>query len=87
MSPIPDGVYSLKFKCVLRTPELEEDATEVYIPSLPIIHLATALAIAERGEAGGQSAVELLGFANKTLSDAIALDAGRHPEDLIYQAV
>lgn len=87
LSPIPDGVYSLKFKCVLRTPELEEDATEVYIPTLPIIHMATALAVAERGEAGGQSAAELLSIAKSILNDAIALDAGRHPEDLIYQAV
>jgi|SRR5210317_29717 hypothetical protein len=87
LSPIPDGVYSLRFNSVLRTPELEADADSVLIPSLPIIHLATAMAVAERGEAGGQSAAELFSVAKNMLSDAIALDASKHPEETIYQAV
>lgn len=87
LSPIPDAAYSLRFNCILRTPELSADTDEVTIPTLPIIHLAVGLAVAERGEAGGQSAAELLSFAKSLLNDAIALDAGKHPEELIYQAV
>lgn len=87
LSPIPDAAYSLRFNCILRTPELENDADEVAIPTLPIIHTAVALAVVERGEAGGQSAAELLSIAKGILNDAIALDAGKHPEELIYQAV
>jgi hypothetical protein len=49
--------------------------------------MATALSVAERGEAGGQSAAELLLLADKMLSDAIALDAYKHPEELVYRAV
>jgi len=49
--------------------------------------MAVALAVAERGESGGQSAAELLLLADKILSDAIALDAGKHPEELVYRAV
>lgn len=87
LSPIPDAAYSLRFNCILRTPELSADTDEVAIPTLPIIHSAVALAVAERGESGGQSAAELFNVADKILSDAIALDAGKHPEELIYQAV
>jgi hypothetical protein len=87
LSPIPDAAYSLRFNCILRTPELSADTDTVAIPTLPIIHMAVALAVAERGEAGGQSAAELLSFAKSLLNDAIALDAGKHPEELIYQAV
>lgn len=85
--PIPDGVYSLRFKTVLRTGELTEDSTEVNIPTLPIVYLATALATRERGETGGTSAAELFNIADKALSDAIALDSNKHPEELIYVAV
>lgn len=87
LSPIPDGVYSLRFNAILRTPELTEDTDTVAIPTLPIIHTAVALAVAERGESGGQSAAELLIIADRMLSDAIALDAYKHPEELVYQAV
>lgn len=87
LSPIPDGVYSLRFNAILRTPELTEDTDEVGIPTLPIIHTAVALAVAERGESGGQSAAELLIIADRMLSDAIALDAYKHPEELVYRAV
>ena len=85
--PIPNGVYTLRFNSILRTPEMSEDTDQVTIPTLPIIHLAVALAVAERGESGGQSAAELLNVANKILSDSIALDAGKHPEELVYRAV
>jgi hypothetical protein len=87
LSPIPDTTYSLRFNCILRTPELSADTDEVGIPTLPIIHLAVALAVAERGESGGNSAAELLNVANKILSDAIALDGYKHPEELVYRAV
>src|SRR5210317_2387539 len=75
LSPIPYAAYSLRFNCILRTPEMTVYADEVTIPTLPIIHLAVALAVAERGESGGQSAAELFGIADKMLSDAISLDA------------
>jgi hypothetical protein len=87
ISPIPDGVYTLRFNAVLRTPELEADTDEVTIPTLPVIHMALALASRERGETGGQSSGELLLLAQQMLSDAIALDAIKHPEETIYAVV
>jgi len=85
--PIPNGVYSIRFNSILRTPELSADTDQVTIPTLPIIQLATAFAARERGETGGTAAAELFSFADKALSDAIALDTSKHPEEMIYRAV
>jgi len=49
-----------------------------------IEHLAVALASRERGETGGTATQEYFAMANKYLSDAIAQDAGRHPEETIF---
>ena len=82
--PKPDGVYSLRFNCALRNPDLSADDDKLKIPAMPVVHLAVALAARERGETGGTSTAEYFQMANKYLSDAIAQDAGRHPEETIF---
>ena len=82
--PKPDGVYSLRFNCILRNDELSADTDELVIPSQPVIHMAVALLARERGETGGTSAAEYFGIADKYLSDAIALDAQKHPDETIW---
>ena len=54
------------------------------VPESPVIQLAVALATRERGETGGTSTAEYFQIANRYLGDAIAHDAGRHPEELIF---
>ena len=85
--PIPDGVYEIRFNSILRNPDLVVDSDSLVIPSRPVIHLALALAARERGETGGTSTVEYFSMADNYLSDAIALDAQRHPEELIFREV
>jgi hypothetical protein len=82
--PKPDGVYTIRFNCVLRNPDLSADDSQLIIPSMPVVHLAVALAARERGETGGTSAAEYFQIANGYLSDAIAQDASRHPEEVIF---
>ena len=82
--PKPDGVYSLKVKIVLRNVPLSADADTLAIPSSPVIHMALALLARERGETGGTSTAEYFAIADKHLSDAIALDAQKHPEETIF---
>ena len=82
--PKPDGVYSLKFKAAKRNASLSGDTDTLSIPAVPVVHLAVAFASRERGETGGTSTPEYFEMANKYLSDAIAQDAGRHPEELIF---
>ncbi len=85
--PAPDGVYELRFNVVLRTADLTANTDTMFIPSSPVIQLATALGARERGETGGTSAAELFALADRTMSDAIALDAAKHPEETIWTTV
>ena len=85
--PIPNGAYTLRFNVIQRTPEFTNDADELLVPHLPVIHMAVALATRERGESGGNMTPELFMSADRMLSDAIALDASKHPEELVFTAV
>jgi len=84
--PKPDGVYTLRFNCVLRNEDLTADTDQLLIPHMPVVHTAIALLARERGETGGTSAPEYFGIADKYLSDAIALDAQKHPDETIWYA-
>ena len=84
--PIPTGVEQLSFNVVKRSHDLELDDDPVTVPYLPLQALAYAMALEERGEDGGTSAMSAKVLANNFLSDAIALDASKHPEDLIWEA-
>ena len=85
--PIPDSVEELRFNVVLRPVSLVADTDKLIIPSRPVILLATAMAIEERGEDGAQQSVNAYATGQSALSDEIALDAARHPEELIWHQV
>lgn len=82
--PIPRGAYELRFECVQRTERFTTDEQELAIPADPVIQWAFGYALRERGETGGQTAAEQFIFAKEALSDAIALDAQKSPEDTIW---
>ena len=85
--PIPDGVYTVRFNVTKRNPDLSADTDKVVIPVRPIILLAVAMAIEERGEDGGQQSINAYQMAQSAMSDEIAMDAARHPEDSIWYPV
>lgn len=85
--PIPDSTYTLRFNVVKRNVPLSGDSDPLEIPSRPVILLATAMAIEERGEDGGQQSMNAYGAAKSALADEIALDAARHPEENIWYQV
>ena len=82
--PKPDAVYALRFDSVKRNGVLSADSDTLSVPENPVVQLAVAFAVRERGETGGTSTAEYFQIANKYLSDAVAHDAGRHPEELIF---
>jgi len=84
VSPTPDGVYSLRFNVIKRQADLSANSDSLLVPEMPVIHLAVALLARERGETGGTSTAEYFQIADKFLSDAIALDAQKHPEETIW---
>ena len=82
--PTPEKEYTIRFNCVKRGADLSANDEELLVPSMPVIHLAIALLARERGETGGTSAPEYFSIADRYLADAIALDAQKHPEEVIF---
>ena len=54
------------------------------VPAAPVYLLATAIASRERGETGGIAVNELFMLAKTALSDAIAVDTARFPEEMVW---
>ena len=87
VGPTPDGVYSIRVDIVKRQADLSANTDELLIPAMPVIHLAVALLARERGETGGTSTAEYFTIANQYLSDAIAIDAAKHPEEMVFRTI
>lgn len=85
--PIPDGAYTLRFNCILRTADMVNDTDSIYVPAQPVVLLAYAKAIEERGEDNGASATSALSTAVRNWNDAIALDQSKHPDELDFTTV
>lgn len=80
--PKPDNEYTIYFNIIQRTTNLTEDDDKVVVPSQPVLLLAYAKAVEERGEDGGMSSTSAYATAGRVLNDAIAQDAQRHTEEL-----
>jgi hypothetical protein len=87
VGPTPDGVYSLRFDVVKRQADLSSNTDSLLVPAMPVIHYAVALLARERGETGGTSTAEYFSIADKFLSDAIAIDAAKHPEEMLFRTI
>lgn len=85
--PIPDGVYSLRFNIIKPQADLTSDSDALLVPSQPVIQLAYAKAVEERGEDGGNAGLSAYATANRALNDAISFDAAKHPEEVIWYTV
>jgi hypothetical protein len=87
VGPTPDAVYSLRFDVVKRQADLSANDDSLLVPAMPVVHLAVALLARERGETGGTSVAEYFQIADKFLSDAIAIDAAKHPEEMVFRTI
>lgn len=85
--PIPDGEYVVRFNVIQRLDDLVDNADVLTIPANPVLMLAYAKAVEERGEDGGIGASSAYATAARSLNDAISLDAIKHPEELIWKTV
>ena len=84
--PIPNGIYNIRFNVILPQPLLDSDADNLLVPSEPVVFLAYAKALAERGEDGGLLSSEAYGLYKTSLADAISLEAGRYFEEETWSA-
>jgi hypothetical protein len=85
--PIPDGVYTIKFALTVPQATLSSDATVVLVPDVLVVQNAYARALVERGEDGGLSSSEAYQLYKSMLSDYIALESTRYPENQEFVAV
>ena len=85
--PIPDGVYTLKFFVTIPQATLSSDSTVVLVPDVLIVQNAYARALVERGEDGGLSSSEAYALYRSMLSDYIALEGTRFPDNDGFDAV
>jgi hypothetical protein len=79
--PRPDGVYSIPFSLTVPQATLSSDSTVVLVPDVLIVQNAYARALVERGEDGGLSSSEAYSLYKAMLSDYIALEGTRYPEN------
>lgn len=82
--PIPDTAYTLRFNLTARNAKLVNDDDVTVLPTRPIVLLALAMAIEERGEDGGEQSINAYRAGQSALSDEISFDAARHSEDTIW---
>ena len=79
--PIPDGVYTIKFALTVPQDTLTSDATVVSVADTLVAQNAYARALVERGEDGGLTSSEAYQLYKAMLSDSIALEGTRYPEN------
>lgn len=85
--PTPSGSTTVKIWLVQRDQFLTADEDVIRVPHMPVIHLAVAMLARERGETGGTSVAEYFTIADRSLGDAIAVDALKQPEKLQVREV
>jgi hypothetical protein len=85
--PIPNAVYTVKFMLTVPQPTLALDATVVKVPDVLVVQNAYARALVERGEDGGLSSSEAYNLYRAMLSDYIALEGTRYPENQEFVSI
>jgi hypothetical protein len=85
--PRPDGVFNIPFSLTVPQATLSADGTSVLVPDSLVVQNAYARALVERGEDGGLSSSEAYQLYRAMLSDQIALEGTRYPENQEFLAV
>ena len=85
--PRPNGVYSIPFSLAVPQATLSSDFTVVLVPDVLVVQNAYSRSLVERGEDGGLSSSEAYLLYKSMLSDYIALEGTRYPENQEFVAV
>jgi hypothetical protein len=83
----PDNVYNILFSLTVPQAPLSVDGTFVLVPDVLVVQNAFARALVERGEDGGLASSEAYQLYRAMLSDYIALEGTRYPENQEFVAV
>lgn len=85
--PRPDGVYTIPFSLTVPQATLSSDQTVVLVPDVLVVQNAYSRALVERGEDGGLTSSEAFLLYKSMLSDYIALEGTRYPENQEFVAI
>jgi hypothetical protein len=85
--PRPDGVYTIPFSLSVPQATLTLDQTVVLVPDVLVVQNAYSRALVERGEDGGLTSSEAFLLYKSMLSDYIALEGTRYPENQEFVAI
>jgi len=85
--PTPSVAGQLTVEGFQNQVALSGDDDVLLVPHLPVVYEALAMAARERGEVGGQTALEIFGVAKKYLEDAVALDSALSPLENVWYEV
>jgi hypothetical protein len=77
--PDSDGSYDLILDCINPQADLANNTTRISVPGAPVALRALALAIAERGEDGGQPFQQVMSEYSIALTDAVNRDKDNGP--------
>lgn len=83
----PDNIYTIQFSLTVPQAPLSSDSTTILVPDVLVEQNAFARALVERGEDGGMSSSEAYQLYRSMLSDYIALESTRYPENQEFVAV
>lgn len=78
--PIPDGVYQIFFNIYQPQDKLVSDSSKMLVPEEPVVLLALARALVDRGEDGGLTNSEAYAMYKTSLADFIAIEQSRYEE-------
>jgi hypothetical protein len=85
--PVPNKAYTIFFNLYIPQEEMVADADTMFVPKEPVVLLALARSLVERGEDGGLTSSESFNLYRTVLSDYIAIEASRYIEEEIWIGV
>ena len=85
--PSPDRVYTVFFNLFVPQDKLVNNTDVMLVPSDPVVLLAFARALVERGEDQGMNSSEAYGMYKTVLADFIAIETSRYPEEQTWVGV
>lgn len=82
--PIPDGAYNVYFNVIKPQAEFTLSSDAIKVPDEPVVFLAYAKALAERGEDGGVVSNEAYQLYRQSLADHVAAEANRYQDEITW---
>jgi hypothetical protein len=85
--PVPNANYIINFNIIKPQAQLVLNSDQIKVPDEPVIFLAYAKALAERGEDGGLSSSEAYALYQTSLADHVANEGNHYPDEFTWDAV